>query len=371
MGIFKLVYNSFIWGLVLSILAFQNQWLEMRINIGFIIPSIILIALMYFIVLKLYKNKDITNKINVKFTIINLILSSIVILLILGIERTKILPASIIREGINMTSIPFETINLYLISFLIIGIIIIFYFEMKYKDEKGGFCMDLKKSTIYKINGIVILLACYFFIPGVKESINKVTFILSKVDIPGMKEYIKSFGMLAPLVSIALMMFQSIAAPLPAFVITFANAWIFGWVWGAIISWSGAMLGAVLCFYISKFYGRPAAEKFVGKKSLDMTDDFFKKYGEYAILIARLLPFISFDIVSYAAGLTGMSFWSFFWATGIGQLPATIVYSILGQNIDKAAKLGLWAVCGVASLIAFAVAIKKYLMEKKNKSFYE
>lgn len=227
--------------------------------------------------------------------------------------------------------------------------------------------MKIKKSTLYKIGVLIVVISAYFLIPGFKYTINKVTIMLSKLDIGAVKNYIKSFGVWAPVVSILLMMFQSIAAPLPAFVITFANAWVFGWAWGALISWSGAMMGAVMCFYITKIYGRPAAEKFVGKKALDMTDKFFEKYGEYAILIARLLPFVSFDAVSYAAGLTGMSFWSFFWATGIGQLPATIVYSILGQNIDKATKLGLWIVCGVGALIAFAFAMKKYLMDKKKR----
>ena len=42
-------------------------------------------------------------------------------------------------------------------------------------------------------------------------------------------------------------------APLPAFVITFANGLLFGWVFGAILSWSTAMLGAVICFYLAKF----------------------------------------------------------------------------------------------------------------------
>lgn len=231
--------------------------------------------------------------------------------------------------------------------------------------------MKPKRSTLYKLLAIVAVACIYMFVPGVKATTNKVVKMFSTLDIGSMKIYIKSFGLWAPFVSMVLMMFQSIAAPLPAFVITFANAWIFGWAWGALISWSGAMLGAALCFYISKLYGRPAAEKFVGKKGLDMADGFFKKYGEYAILIARLLPFVSFDIVSYAAGLTEMSFWSFFWATGLGQLPATIVYSLLGQNIDRASKLGLWIVCGVTALIAFALAVKKFLTDKKKKEVSE
>jgi uncharacterized membrane protein YdjX (TVP38/TMEM64 family) len=60
---------------------------------------------------------------------------------------------------------------------------------------------------------------------------------------------------------------------------------------------------------------------------------FFEKYGKWAVLIARLLPFVSFDIVSYAAGLTAMGWWEFIWATGLGQLPATLVYSYVGDML--------------------------------------
>lgn len=228
--------------------------------------------------------------------------------------------------------------------------------------------MKLKKSTLIKLGFLLLIICLYLFIPQVRSTVNQMVVLFSMLDIGTMKEYIKSFGAWAPVVSLILMMFQSIAAPLPAFIITFANAWLFGWFFGAILSWSGAMLGAILCYYISKLYGRPTAEKFVGTKALDISDKFFDKYGPYAILIARLLPFISFDAVSYAAGLTTMSLWNFLWSTGLGQLPATIVYSVLGENIDKASKLGLWVVCGVAALIAFAFAVKKYIDEKhKNK----
>lgn len=225
----------------------------------------------------------------------------------------------------------------------------------------------MKKSTIYKLSVVIALVLIYFLVPAVRRNVNYVAVLLSTLNISELKEYILSFGIWAPLISILLMMFQSIAAPLPAFVITFANAYVFGWIWGAIISWTGAMLGAVLCFYITRIYGRPAAEKFISSKLLDKTDKFFDEYGNYAILIARLLPFISFDAVSYAAGLTNINFWSFFWATGIGQLPATLVYSKLGENIDQGSKFILGIITGFLALIALGLAIKKFISIKNKK----
>ncbi len=183
--------------------------------------------------------------------------------------------------------------------------------------------------------------------------------VLSHGDLASLKEYLLAWGAWAPVVSAFIMIFQSIAAPLPAFIVTVTNGWLFGAFWGTLLSWSSAMAGAVLCFYIGRGFGRPAVERFVSKKVLNYVDRFFQRYGNNSVLIARLLPVVSFDAVSYAAGLTPISFWGFFIATGIGQLPATIVYSWLGQNISTTAKIGLWAVAGVAALLVLGFTIKK------------
>lgn len=225
---------------------------------------------------------------------------------------------------------------------------------------------SLKKSTWIKLGIIALLICIYLFVTPVRVGINRVVFLFSMLDVDVIKEYILSFGIWAPIISFLLMIFQSVAAPLPAFLITFANASLFGWIKGALLSWTSAMAGATLCFYIARFLGRGAVEKLTGKFALKSIDGFFEKYGEYTILITRLLPFISFDIVSYAAGLTSMSFWSFFWATGLGQLPATIVYSYVGGMLTGGVKK---FVTGL--LILFALSILIFLFKKiwndKNK----
>lgn len=225
---------------------------------------------------------------------------------------------------------------------------------------------NLFKGNKGKIILILIASALYFFIPFIKINVNQAVFILKNVDVDMAKGYILSFGVWAPIVSFLLMILQSLVAPIPAFIITFANAGLFGWVWGAVLSWSSAMAGAVLCFYLARFLGRDFVEKLSSKAAIEKIDDFFKDYGKYAILIARLLPFISFDIVSYAAGLTSMSFWGFFVATGVGQLPATIIYSYIGGMLTGTVKTFV-----VGLLVLFAVTTLVVLLKKiwndKNK----
>ena len=113
--------------------------------------------------------------------------------------------------------------------------------------------------------------------------------------------------------------------------------------------------------------GRDAAEKLTSKAGLEQIDGFFEKYGKNTILICRLLPFVSFDLVSYAAGLTSMPFWSFFIATGIGQLPATLVYSYVGGMLTGGARLFVTGLMILFALSALIVMLRRIYMEKQRK----
>ena len=75
---------------------------------------------------------------------------------------------------------------------------------------------------------------------------------------------------------------------------------------------------------------------------------------------------MSFDLVSYAAGLTSMNFMSFFIATGIGQLPATIVYSYVGDMLTGSAKIMMMGILTLFALSILIFMIKKIYNEKNN-----
>ena len=224
--------------------------------------------------------------------------------------------------------------------------------------------MLLKRSTLVKIAVLVVLILPFAAITPLREAVEQAFAVFKNVDVADVTAYLLSFGLWAPVVSFLLMIFQSVVAPLPAFLITFANAGLFGWIPGAVLSWTSSMAGAALCFYIAKFYGREVVEKLTSKTALNSVDVFFTKYGKYAILISRLLPFVSFDIVSYAAGLTSMSFWPFFWATGLGQLPATLVYSYVGGMLTGGAQTFVTGLLVLFSLTVIVFMVKKMWGDK-------
>lgn len=247
--------------------------------------------------------------------------------------------------------------------------------EVKLKDLREELdeeqVANVKKSRrigrIVAIVSIAIFMLCYFTIPSLHNGLNKAFSTISKLDTTIVIDYLRSFGKLAIVVSFTLMVLQSIAAPIPAFLITLSNAAIFGWWQGAILSWASAMVGAALCFFIARVLGRDAVEKLTSKGAMESIDVFFERYGKFAILICRLLPFVSFDFVSYGAGLTNMKFWSFFIATGLGQLPATIVYSYVGGTLTGGAQK---LFVGLLTLFALSIVIgiAKKVYNDKNKS---
>ena len=219
---------------------------------------------------------------------------------------------------------------------------------------------------------IILLALCvmgivYLAVPSVNGWINHAAAVLGSANVDAVIEYIRSYGSYAMAFSFFLMVFSSLIAPLPAFMITLSNAAIFGWWQGAILSWSSAMVGAALCFLLSRGLGRDVVEKFAGKGALAGVEGYFEKYGTKTILVCRLLPFVSFDAVSYFAGLTPMKFLPFFIATGIGQTPATIVYSYVGGMLTGGARIMMTGLLCLFGLSILVTIIKQIYTDRQAK----
>ena len=53
------------------------------------------------------------------------------------------------------------------------------------------------------------------------------------------------------------------------------------------------------------------------------------------VFVSRLVPFMSFDLMSYAAGLSAIKFWRFALATLLGLLPVSFALAYLGDETIK------------------------------------
>ena len=131
---------------------------------------------------------------------------------------------------------------------------------------------------------------------------------------------------------VIVMAIQGIIVPIPSEVILLAAGLIYGTLGGGIMGIIGSVGAGLLCYYLSRKGGRPLARKFVGDRALNMADDFIHKYGIWAILIFRFIPFIPFDPVSYASGLVDMDVKKYSLGTFLGSIARAFFYAWLGDS---------------------------------------
>ena len=142
---------------------------------------------------------------------------------------------------------------------------------------------------------------------------------------------IEAFQTGGPPLLFAMMVIQALAIPIPSELVLIAGGLAFdfpvGWLVGAL----GSIVAAIVSFYISKKGGRGLAIKLVGEKGIKFADNWFNRWGVWAVLLGRFAPFIPFDAISYSAGLTTMKLKNFMVPTIIGTLPRTLFYTSLGR----------------------------------------
>jgi len=131
---------------------------------------------------------------------------------------------------------------------------------------------------------------------------------------------------------------QALAVPIPSEFILLCGGAAFGLIAGWLVGAMGSVVAASICFYISRKGGRPVAIRFVSEGGMEFADNWFDRWGVWAVILGRLLPVIPFDLISYSAGLTQMKFRSFVIPTVIGTFPRALFYVFLGNYFSGTLK---------------------------------
>jgi len=134
------------------------------------------------------------------------------------------------------------------------------------------------------------------------------------------------------------MIVQALAIPIPSEFVLICGGAAFGFLSGWLVGALGSVVAAFIGFYISRKGGRFVAIRFVGERGIEFADNWFNRWGVWAVLLGRIAPFIPFDVISYSAGLTQMKFRNFIVPTVIGTLPRALFYAFLGDYVNVALK---------------------------------
>lgn len=154
-------------------------------------------------------------------------------------------------------------------------------------------------------------------------------------------------GLWGPVLIVTLMTVAVVASPIPSAPIALAAGAAYGHLWGTVQVVIGAELGALIAFGLARVLAHDVLRRVFG----DRVDAGL--FGSQSALTAtvfasRLMPFVSFDMISYAAGLSRLHAWRFALATMAGIVPASFVLAHFG-NEAVSGDLGrtAWAVFGL------------------------
>lgn len=185
------------------------------------------------------------------------------------------------------------------------------------------------------------------------------------IGIDDIKNYVDSFGKLGPIVYI--IMFSLVPLTLfPDSILAIAGGLAFGFVNGYIYTTIGALIGGSISFYISRKLGRDIVKKFT-KEKLDNIEEMINEKGFFIIFLLRLIPLFPFDVISYGAGLTSISYKDFILATLIGTIPGILVFTNIGaQSVNIGSNSFYISIAALILLFLLSFLLKnRYFKERR------
>ncbi len=128
----------------------------------------------------------------------------------------------------------------------------------------------------------------------------------------------------APIVYVILYAIGCVVA-LPASIFVISAGFIWGWLLGGAYAMVGGMTGAIISFFVARFVGEGLLDRFgrLGRVVAKQVDH----AGFKSLLIARNIPGIPFAVLNYGAGVAGVCFRDYFFATLIGIAPSKFVFT--------------------------------------------
>lgn len=156
-----------------------------------------------------------------------------------------------------------------------------------------------------------------------------------------------------------------------------------------LIGLAGSMAGAYINYYLSIWLGRPFLRRygkyfFLSEQHLDRAEEIFRKYGDLATFVCRLLPAIR-QLISIPAGLARMNLGRFTLFTALGAGIWTAILAAVGWYFGHLAgnmtslemvsrgkelihKHYIWILVFLAVFIAAYLLIQKAVMKSDKKT---
>lgn len=163
---------------------------------------------------------------------------------------------------------------------------------------------------------------------------------------------LREFGWWTPLVSVLLMVLQSVLALLPGSLIAAANGAIYGLWKGTLLSWVGGMAGSLATYALGRWLDTVIAHRWKTTCLWQRLTEVSLSRGFWIVLIARVTPIISLDFIGYLAGIARMPLISYTLANAIGMIPGMLAYTAIGSELMQGRLLSWYIALALIALVA-------------------
>jgi uncharacterized membrane protein YdjX (TVP38/TMEM64 family) len=178
---------------------------------------------------------------------------------------------------------------------------------------------------------------------------------LTEFERENLVTFVDEAGRWGPILIVGLTTLAVVASPLPGASVALAAGAMYGHFAGTIYVVIGTEIGAAIAFLITRNLGRGTIVRTWGDKA-----DFGIFGSQIAltiiVFVSRLISFVSFEAVSYAAGLSKLHFRRFLLATLAGILPASFLLAHAGASAN-AGNFGIAEWLGIGLAVAMAVPL--------------
>ena len=179
-----------------------------------------------------------------------------------------------------------------------------------------------------------------------------------RLDFARLDAVVASAGVLGPAAYMATYALATVLF-VPGAIFGIAGGALFGPVWGTVWNLAGATAGAALSFLAARHFAADWVERKTGGLTKRLIAG-VEAEGWRFVAVARLVPFVPFNLLNYALGLTRISFGQYVLASLICMAPGAAAYTWLGfagkatlAGEASAIRYSLLAV-GLLTIMAFA-----------------
>ena len=185
-------------------------------------------------------------------------------------------------------------------------------------------------------------------------------------NVAALKQWFLELGVAGPLMIIGLMTLAIVMSPVPSAPIALAAGAAYGHTAGTLYVILGAELGAITAFAIARLAGMVTVQKWFGPQAIQRLNG-SQNTMMVIVFVSRLLPFISFDMVSYAAGVTPLRFWRFALATLAGIIPASFLLAHFGAEMASGESQRIGTTLLLLGGVSLVIVLSKWLSNRWNK----